>query len=281
MLPRWIDRLAVEDPMNLILGKSVIRRGSTLYQHFPFSDQLKMSVVVDALAFLRIFKTCVDSHPDLTTGILVGAEDADTVIISNGSALPNEDVAATPEAEAVTEPLGDYKEEYMETLTPINGDLNVIGLFFAGNVGSVLTEANLQKVYELQAKNPSAVLLTLDLPAFKALRSSVRAFRLTDSMMAYFKSNVIPASGDQAVVELSVKLTVPVLLDSFISENLPWVQNNAKGPHRLPHYLERNLEILSRSIEVSGSGVEKFLQAETARLLRSEAVKAARALLEI
>jgi len=253
----------------------------------------KMAVVVDALAFLRLYKTSVESHPDLTTGILVGAEEGETVVVSNATALPGDEVVSTQEGEQqVVEPVGDYQEEYMDSLAAINGDLNIVGCFFAGNVGSVLSDSNLRKVYELQSKKASSILLTFDLPAFKALRSSVRAFRLSEAMMTYFRSNGIttPGAADQALIELPVNLTVPVLVDAFLAENVAWVQANAKAPLRMSNYLERNLEILNRNLEESlgkmdedkpVKKIEKFLQKETARLLRCEAVKAARALVEV
>ena len=255
-----------------------------------------MAVVVESVAFLRLYKTCVESHPDLTTGILIGAEEDAHLTVSNAFPLPNEDVASTVEGEsAVPEPVGDYLAEYTQSLIPVNADVNVIGCFFAGNVGSTLVEANLKKVYEIQSKKANAVLLTLDLPSFKALRSSVRAFRLSDAMMTYFRSGglTLPADSDRALVEVPVKLTVSVLLESFIAENLSWITANAKPAARISNYLERNLDILNRSVEETLTKreaevdtkrrptIDGYLQMETARLLRCEAVKAARALLEV
>ena len=255
-----------------------------------------MAVVVESLAFLRLYKTCVESHPDLTTGILIGAEEDTHVTVSNAFPLPNEDVTATAEAEtSVPEPVGDYEAEYTQSLIPVNADVNIVGCFFAGNVGSTLMEANLKKVYEIQSKKANAVLLTFDLPSFKALRTSVRAFRLSDAMMTYFRSGgiSIPSDGDRALLEVPVKLTVSVLVESFIAENLSWITKNAKAPARVSNYLERNLDILSRSVEETLSKreaeadikrrptIDSYLQFETARLLRCEAVKAARALLEV
>lgn len=239
---------------------------------------MSSSIKVEAVAFLRLYKQCVESHPEVSNGILLGYHDLSTneIIVSN--IVPLMPDSADPEPESV-----DFASESLKSLEAVNCDSEQVGVFFAGNVGACLSEAALKKIHAVQVSNPNAIAITFDNAAFKAVRSDPRAFRLSSSLMSFFSSfgKTSLAVEDALVQELPLELVSGPLVESMLVDSSAWIRANAKPTARAQQYVERGLEQLGRLIDdkKARKSLEACMQASTAQSLKQEVVKGARTVL--
>ena len=218
-----------------------------------------MSVSLSPLAYLSVFKSAAESHPDSSLGVVVGFDDAGVYHVTGAFALPPAQTEAEAEEAAV---LGDeaFVEAMVQSLDRMTFEGFPVGVYAAGNVGAFPSAAAFALAEKLKVK----LILLADLPVFKALRSAPRAFL---------------AEADVKEVELAV--TSSGAAAHLLKANASWLELHVKPKNvRVQNFLERCLDNVARLAPTAEtSAVEKRRAARAAQALYQETHRAAKALL--
>jgi hypothetical protein len=228
-----------------------------------------MSVEVSSLAYLTLFKSSAETHPDFSLGVLLGYDTDGTYHITTAFPLPAP--AVDGEAEEAADEAA-FVSEMMATLDRANFEGFPIGIYAAGNVGAFPSPAAFALAEKLKIK----LIVLADLPVFKALRSQPRAFVIENEL---------------AVKELEVVIANSGAANALMKANASWLEMHVKPKNvRVQNFLERCLDNVGRLAAsaaaaegnvdtVKASPVEKFRSQRAAEALLQETHRAAKALL--
>jgi hypothetical protein len=207
-----------------------------------------MSVSLSPLAYLSVFKSATESHPDSSVGVLIGYEDDGVYHITGAFPLPSvhSDVDGSEVATPVDSDSQDqFVKEMVQCLDRVNFEGYPLGIYAAGNVGPFPSSSHFSLASSLKLN----LVLLLDLPVFKALRSSPRGF-LSQS-------------------EIPVSLTSSGAAALLLKHHASWLELHVKSrtPLRVQNFLERCLDSIGRL--PSDLRTAQALQQETQRAART------------
>lgn len=142
-------------------------------------------VQLDGLVVLKIIKHCKENLPELVTGQLLGLDLGANLEVTNCFPFPKtpEDSDQPEETDSGAE----YQIEMMRCLREVNVDNNTVGWYTSTFLGSFLNEAMIETQINYQMTIPKCVVVIFDPLRTKQGSLSLKACRLTDSFMEFYR----------------------------------------------------------------------------------------------
>ena len=165
---------------------------------------------------LKIIKHCRDAPNDVVTGQLLGLDQDGCLEVTNCFAFPKDE---SPES---AEQTAQYQREMMIRLREVNVDSNTVGWYRADMTG-LQDAAMVQSQYNYQSQIRNCVCIVYDPVRSSANGMALKAYRLTDTFMAMYKTKKFSAKGGDlpgagVFEELPVKVKNSFLISGLLTE---------------------------------------------------------------
>ena len=221
----------------------------------------KPTVHIEGLVLLKVIKHCEEylEQSQAVTGSLLGLRTRDVIEITQCFSIPSTDVKATQ----------NFQKEMLGLMESCREDNYTMGWYRSAVNGRYLSEYTIQSQYKYQQTSPSAICLVYDPTASKNGRLLIRAFRLTNKFVKFYKTNEFGPTmisnfnlnSDDIFEELSIKIHNSHLVHAFLFE-LRNVKELKCQFDRLHHNYQdpliNNLKQLSNSIDSYASETQHF-----------------------
>jgi len=243
-------------------------------------EKPKISAVqIEGLVLLKIIKHCGEYLPQrqAVSGKLLGLPADDiTIEVTNCFPVPTQftesDEAKENERKRANMKANKYAQGMMHLMNGVREDNLIVGFYRSALNGNFLTPQTIDAQYRHQLHASSSVCIIYDPTASTKGRLVVRAFRLADSFMAFYKEKDFGVSAvaehnlsaEEIFEELDVKIHNSHLVHAFLYEiaQLPQHKSLTNGYDRLnqAHHdgLISNLKQLSSSIDAYSDKTQQF-----------------------
>jgi translation initiation factor 3 subunit H len=165
---------------------------------------------------LKVIKHCRDSPTEVVTGQLLGLDQDGCLEVTNCFAFPKDD---SPEA---AEKTAQYQREMMVRLREVNVDSNTVG-WYRADMSGLQDAAMVQSQFNYQSQIRNCVCIVYDPVRSSANGLALKAYRLTDTFMAMYKTGKFTAKGGDlpgtgVFEELPIKVKNSFLISGLLGE---------------------------------------------------------------
>uniref|UniRef100_A0A7S3CUW3 Eukaryotic translation initiation factor 3 subunit H n=1 Tax=Palpitomonas bilix TaxID=652834 RepID=A0A7S3CUW3_9EUKA len=186
----------------------------------PREVPIVTSVTLDGIALMKILSHAKEATPsNPVTGGLLGLDEKHVLQVTNCFPFPNRDIGEDEDG-------ADYQMDMMRLLREVNVDNNTVGWYQTAFMGSFISESLIETQFSYQENLTNSVCIIFDPMRSACGDLSIRAFRLTDSFMALYKSGEFTLSKIQELnvkhsdifTELPIRISNPCLTRALIAE---------------------------------------------------------------
>jgi translation initiation factor 3 subunit H len=165
---------------------------------------------------LKIIKHSRDTPTDVVTGQLLGLDQDGCLEVTNCFAFPKD------ESEQAGEKIAQYQREMMIRLREVNVDSNTVG-WYRADMSGLQDAAMVQSQFNYQSQIRNCVCIVYDPVRSSANGVALKAYRLTDTFMAMYKSGKFSAKGGDlpgtgVFEELPIKIKNSFLISGLLTE---------------------------------------------------------------
>jgi len=213
-------------------------------------------VEVDALEVLQIMKHCRQYTPGTVTGMLLGLDVNEAVQVTHCFGY----VQKGQEEERVQDDGEQYQYDMLRRLREVNVDSNTVGWYQTTHLGQFFSSTMIDTQYNYQATIPHSILLVYDplqsaigKPAFKALRLTPQFMAKRTEELDMNKSALSDFPSGEMFTEIPIVIQSTVIIEAFLVD---WALMDPISTTQIEAldvenqaFLERNIELLNRSLE--------------------------------